>query len=211
MAATQVSMGQAPDSNIMDIALAGRAAENGCNEKGIEGRTVSPPKRILVAGIGNVFHGDDAFGVIVAERLLGQPTPDFVKVVDFGIRSYDLAFAIADGCDVVILVDATNRGCEPGTVYLLTPQLDAVDAGQSVSAGQSMNPEVVLSMLETLGGFRGELFVVGCEPETLQSRDGRIGLSPVVEAAVPVATALIDEIIDNVLRGDDAAEIAVKV
>ncbi len=167
-------------------------------------------KRILVAGVGNVFHGDDAFGVVVAERLLKQPTPDFMTVADFGIRSYDLAFAIADGYDAVILVDATARGRDPGTVYLLTPQLDAVDAGQSVSAGHSMNPEAVLSMLETLGGFDGELYVVGCEPETLQSLDGRIGLSPVVDAAVPLAISLVEEVIENILTGDGAAKIAVR-
>lgn len=165
-------------------------------------------KRILVAGVGNVFHGDDAFGVVVAERLLTKSMPQFVTVADFGIRSYDLAFAIADGYDIVILVDATARGRDPGTVYLLTPQIDAVDAGKSVSSGHSMNPEAVLAMLETLGGFNGELFVVGCEPETLVSLDGRIGLSPVVDAAVPAAISLVEEIIENVLRGNSAAALA---
>lgn len=165
-------------------------------------------RRILVAGVGNVFHGDDAFGVVVAERLLKRPMPDFVTVADFGIRSYDLAFAISDGYDAVILVDATTRGREPGTVYLLTPQLDAVTAGQSVSAGHSMNPEAVLSMLETLGGFDGELYVVGCEPVTLQSLDGRIGLSPIVDDAVPAAIELIDKVIERLLRGEDAANVA---
>lgn len=165
-------------------------------------------KRILVAGIGNVFHGDDAFGVVVAEQLLKKPMPGFVTVADFGIRSYDLAFAISDGYDAVILVDATTRGRAPGTVYLLTPQLDAVEAGQSVSAGHSMNPEAVLSMLEALGGFDGELYVVGCEPETLLSLDGRIGLSPVVEAAVPGAIELVEVVIERMLTGDDAVKIA---
>lgn len=165
-------------------------------------------RRILIAGVGNVFHGDDAFGVVVTERLLKRRMPDFVTVADFGIRSYDLAFAISDGYDVVILVDATTRGREPGTVYLLTPQLDAVTAGQSVSAGHSMNPEAVLSMLETLGGFNGELYVVGCEPMTLQSLDGHIGLSPIVEAAIPAAIELVDEIIESVLRGEDVAKVA---
>lgn len=167
-------------------------------------------KRILVAGVGNVLHGDDAFGVVVAERLLQQPMPPFVTVANFGIRCVDLAFAIADGYDAVILVDATTRGRAPGSVYLLTPNLDAVEAGQSVCAGHSMNPEAVLSMLEALGGFDGDLFVVGCEPATLHSINGRIGLSPAVEAALPTAIEMVEEVIENVLTEEPAAQFASK-
>lgn len=156
-------------------------------------------KRILVAGVGNVFHGDDAFGVVAAERLLARPLPDGVVVADFGIRSYDLAFAIMDGYDAVILVDATARGREPGSIYVLTPEIDAVEAGQSVTVGHTMNPEAVLRMLEALGGFGGDLFVVGCEPATLESRDGRIGLSEVVAASMDEAIDTIEQLMNDLL------------
>lgn len=167
-------------------------------------------KRILVAGIGNVFHGDDAFGVVMAEHLLERRLPESVTVVDFGIRSYDLTFAMMDGFDAVILIDATMRGREPGTVYLLTPELDAVGAGQSVTSGHSMNPEAVLRMLETLGGFGGDLYVVGCEPETLESVDGRIGLSRAVEAAIPKAISMVEKVVADVIAEQSAAKLAVE-
>ena len=54
-------------------------------------------KRILVAGIGNIFFGDDAFGCEVAAELAKRPLPDGIKVLrDFGIRSYDLAYAMME-------------------------------------------------------------------------------------------------------------------
>ncbi|MDQ3686285.1 MAG: hydrogenase maturation protease, partial [Acidobacteriota bacterium] len=56
--------------------------------------------RILIAGIGNIFLGDDAFGCEVAQRLSGRTLPDEVRVVDFGIRGLDLAYALMDGYDV---------------------------------------------------------------------------------------------------------------
>ena len=76
--------------------------------------------RLLVAGIGNIFLGDDAFGVEVAQRLMKRPQSDGVRVVDFGIRSFDLALAL-ERCDAAILVDATARGGAPGTLYVLEP------------------------------------------------------------------------------------------
>ena len=72
--------------------------------------------RILIACVGNIFHGDDAFGVEVARQLRQTPLPAGVQAIDFGIRSYDLAFAIADGYDAVVFVDATSRGDKPGTL-----------------------------------------------------------------------------------------------
>ena len=80
-------------------------------------------KKILVAGIGNIFFGDDAFGCEVARQLAQRPLPKGVCVTDFGIRSYDLAYAIMDGYDAIILVDATPQGAEPGTVYLIEPDV----------------------------------------------------------------------------------------
>src|SRR5579883_570455 len=79
--------------------------------------------RILIAGIGNIFHGDDAFGVEMVRELSRMPMPECVSVVDFGIRGYDLAYAIMEGYDTVILLDAVMRGQAPGTIYLLEPDL----------------------------------------------------------------------------------------
>src|SRR6516225_7125141 len=79
--------------------------------------------RILVAGIGNIFLGDDAFGVEVARRLAARPQPDGVRVADFGIRGIDLTYALLDGYETVILVDATPRGGQPGTLYVIEPDV----------------------------------------------------------------------------------------
>src|SRR3954447_24299848 len=110
-------------------------------------------RRILVAGIGNIFLGDDAFGVEVARRLLQGPLPEGVRVVDFGIRSYDLAYAIMDSYEAVILVDATPRGQPPGTVYLLEPDPGEIGSPETeVVNAHSLNPVQVLRMVQSLGG-----------------------------------------------------------
>ena len=77
--------------------------------------------RILIAGVGNVFRGDDGFGGEVARRLIGRPLPESARIRDFGTRGHDLAYAILDGYDAVILVDAVHRGGPPGTLYLIEP------------------------------------------------------------------------------------------
>lgn len=80
---------------------------------------VSGTPRILVAGIGNIFLGDDAFGVEAVRELMQHRWPAGVRIIDFGIRSYELAFALVDGYDAVILIDAAVRGQVPGTLYLV--------------------------------------------------------------------------------------------
>jgi hydrogenase maturation protease len=149
---------------------------------------------ILVAGIGNVFLGDDAFGVEVVRRLAGRPLPLGVKVADFGIRGLDLAFELLDRPDgTAILVDATPRGGEAGTVYLIEAEMPAAAAA---AAGwtdvHSMTPGVVLALLARLGGTPPRLLVVGCEPLRAEEE---MGLSPPVERAVDEAVDLILEVI----------------
>jgi hydrogenase maturation protease len=150
-------------------------------------------RRILIAGIGNIFLGDDAFGVETARELLRHPLPEDVGVVDFGIRSYDLAYAILDGRDVIILVDATLQGQEPGTVYLI--ELDPNEPGgreAEIINPHSMNPAAVLQMVQSLGGKPpGRFYLVGCEPAVLEIENGEIGLSPQVQSAVPKAIEMI--------------------
>jgi hydrogenase maturation protease len=158
-------------------------------------------KRILVAGIGNIFFGDDAFGCEVASQLRRKPLPEGVRVIDFGIRSYDLAYAIMDGYDATILVDATPQGSAPGTIYLIEPDLKKLDElpDEAVNA-HSMNPVRVLQLVRSLGGKPGWLRVVGCEPAVLETEEGAMGLSEKVQPAVAPAIEMIEKLIREILE-----------
>jgi hydrogenase maturation protease len=91
------------------------------------------PRRILIACIGNIFLGDDGFGVEVARHLITRSYPEGVQVVDFGIRGMDLAYALLDDYDELVLVDGIARGSSPGTLYLIEPDL----SGLSPEKGRS--------------------------------------------------------------------------
>ncbi|HKP86069.1 MAG TPA: hydrogenase maturation protease [Blastocatellia bacterium] len=161
--------------------------------------------RILIAGIGNIFLGDDAFGSEVARRLAASKLPDDVRVVDFGIRGFDLAYALLDGYEVTIFVDATQRGGEPGTIYTIEPdlnQLDQPDAHQMMVEPHGMDPMKVLGMVKSMGGNFKRILLVGCEPATLGPEEGRMGLSEPVEAAVGEAVSLIESLVTNILECD---------
>jgi hydrogenase maturation protease len=169
---------------------------------------MSRPSKILVAGIGNIFMGDDAFGSEVARRLMSQGLPAEVQVTDFGIRSYDLAYALMDGYEVTILVDVTTRKQSPGTVYLIEPDLSQPDQLDGMIAdAHSLNPVNVLQMLRSLGSAPGKLYLIGCEPAVLDIEDGRIGLSDVVEAAIPKAIQLIKSLVNDLLRETPKAKV----
>jgi hydrogenase maturation protease len=152
--------------------------------------------RILVAGIGNIFFGDDAFGVEVIAALTQADLPQNVDAVDFGIRGYDLAYAVMDGYGATILVDITSRGEPPGTLYLM--ELDPEEVAkqeQKMSDGHGLDPVQVLRLVYSLGGQITRLYLVGCEPAVLEKEDGEIGLSEVVGAAVPQAVEMIKRLI----------------
>jgi len=144
--------------------------------------------RVLVAGIGNIFLGDDGFGVEVAQRMRSRELPEGVRVEDFGIRGLHLAYELLDGYDTLVLVDAVPMGEAPGTVQLLEPEVDTARDAPAIEA-HSMTPAVVLDMLAGLGGRVDRIFIVGCEPERV---DEGIGLSEPVELAVDGAVAAID-------------------
>ena len=153
---------------------------------------------ILVAGVGNIFLGDDAFGSEVARRMQGHNTPH-VRIVDFGIRGLDLAYALGDGYTAVIIVDACARGDEPGTMYVIEPDLDEIDSVPPAVEAHAMDPLRVLAMARSMGTELRNVRIVGCEPETLDSDDGRIGLSPRVAAAVEAAIIEIRSLVDTFL------------
>ncbi len=144
--------------------------------------------RVLVAGVGNLFLGDDGFGPEVARRLAGQPLPAGVRVVDYGIRGMHLAYDLLDGYDELVILDAAPRGGRPGDVVVL--EVGEGDFGAGDFDGHGMEPTAMLSSLGSLGGRLPRTYVVGCEPA---DTDEGIGLSAPVAAAV-------DPAVDAVLR-----------
>jgi hydrogenase maturation protease len=153
--------------------------------------------RILVAGVGNVFLGDDGFGVEVARRLAERPLPAGVRVADFGVRGFDLACALLEAHDLVVLVDAVRRGGAPGTVYLL--EVGGPPDGPVDFQGHSMDPAQVLRNVRALGGSPGRILLVGCEPEDFgEPGVGRMGLGARVAAAVETAVERIEGLLREV-------------
>jgi hydrogenase maturation protease len=166
---------------------------------------------ILVAGIGNIFQGDDAFGVAVAQHLSGMSLPATVQVMDAGIRSLDLAFGLMDQHELTILVDATSRGGEPGTIYTIEIEPsdipDACDEGSLVNS-HGLDPVRVLSLAKSMGARFGKTFLIGCEPLVIDCDEtGHIGLSGPVRAAVTPAAEtvlnLIEEFADRSPKGQE--------
>ena len=160
---------------------------------------------ILVAGIGNIFLGDDAFGVEVVRRLAALKLPEAVRVADFGIRGFDLAYALQDGYETTILVDACPHGEAPGTLYVIEPDvklLDDPEAPQAVVETHAMNPMSVLRMARAMNIEVKNVLLVGCEPETLGGEEGQMGLSAAVEAAVDHAVQLVESVVNKVLNRD---------
>jgi len=153
---------------------------------------------ILIAGIGNIFHRDDAFGVAVAAKLSRSCPAENVRVVDFGIRGFDLVLALLDGYDLTILVDAVQRGGTPGTLYAIEPDLDVIgDTPESdpCTNAHGLDPLNVLATARSAGANLGRVIVLGCEPAELDDESGRIGLSEQVEAAVDPAIEMIRSLI----------------
>jgi hydrogenase maturation protease len=161
--------------------------------------------RLLVAGIGNIFFGDDAFGSEVARELMKKSWPQGVRVDDFGIRSYDLAYALMDGVDA-LFIDITPQGGRPGTLYVMELEMPAPGAEDEMSDAHSMNPVRVLQMVQSLGGKTGRLYLLGCEPGVLDSGEGAMGLSEPVQAAVPLAIRKIESLVNDLLAGNYPTE-----
>jgi len=162
-------------------------------------------KKILIAGIGNIFLADDAFGVEVANRLATQSFPPGVRVADFGIRGFDLAYALMDGYETTILVDAYPGQGEPGTLFVVEPALAEINQGAAQPAtldAHAMNPVSVLRMAAGMGAQLKRILLVGCVPATLGPQEGQMGLSEPVAAAVDEAVKLIASLVTRVLAGE---------
>ncbi|HEV8063934.1 MAG TPA: hydrogenase maturation protease [Acidimicrobiales bacterium] len=143
--------------------------------------------RVLIAGVGNIFLGDDGFGAEVARRLIGSTLPAGIEVGDFGIRGIHLAYQLLDGYDALILVDAVQRGDAPGTVSVIEPEDTGDGKAKGAMDGHDLDPVSVLNMLRNMGGSVGRTVVIGCEPAVISEC---MGLSPPVEQAVALAASL---------------------
>jgi len=163
-------------------------------------------KRVLVAGIGNIFLGDDGFGVEVVRRLASRPLPEGVEVKDFGIRGMDLAYALQDDYGLVVLVDATPRGGEPGTVYLIEPEIE--DDGEATLDTHGMDPVKVIKLSRALGALPVRTLVVGCEPQMVPDGEDYdemlMELSEPGRAAVDESVKLVGSLVKR--SGGDGAE-----
>jgi hydrogenase maturation protease len=153
--------------------------------------------RTVVAGVGNVFLRDDAFGVEVARLLAERSLPENTEVHDFGIRGLHLAYELLDGCDLFILVDAAPRGERPGTVTVLEEVGHAEPSHAEpglvpVMDAHGLAPDVVFRLLDSLGGRPGRSLVVACEPADVSPG---MGLSDPVRAALPHAVQAVEEIL----------------
>lgn len=161
-------------------------------------------KRILVAGIGNAWMMDDGFGGAVAARLAERDLGPDAAVFDFGSGGLDLAYELMRGYDAAILVDVSRQGGAPGTLYVMEPDEDEIEAG--IEDGQTidphaMDPQTVLRFVKSLGAWPGKVVVVACEPAVVEQVG--IGLSDAVGGAVDAAVALVLDTIGD-LRTDAA-------
>jgi hydrogenase maturation protease len=157
-------------------------------------------KRVLVAGVGNIFLGDDGFGVEVVRRLAEREMPEAVEVKDFGIRGIDLAYALQEDYEAVVFVDAVPRGEEPGTVYLIEPEIE--EDGEVSLDTHGMDPAKVIKLSRALGAKPTRTLVVGCEPRVVLSGedydDMSMELSEPVQAAVGEAVNLVESLVEEI-------------
>jgi hydrogenase maturation protease len=168
---------------------------------------MNPPKQILIAGIGNIFFGDDAFGCEVAQRLWRSQWPDGIQVRDFGIRGIDLAYALMEPFDHVILIDAVPRGGAPGTLYVIEPNVPdpSVHAPetQSLWDAHTMDPVKVLRLAQSMGAKIDHVLIVGCEPSPLDSDDEmQSALTAPVEQAIAQVAELVKSIVTQLQSGE---------
>ncbi|MFF2119508.1 hydrogenase maturation protease [Kitasatospora xanthocidica] len=164
-------------------------------------------RTVLVAGVGNIFLGDDGFGVETVRRLSAHPLPAGVEVVDVGVRGVDLAYRLLDGHRTAVLVDAVHRGGAPGTLYLIEAAAEQPPEPPALD-GHRMGPDAVLALLATLAaGTGGEpperVLVVGCEPASLEEG---IGLSEPVAAAVAEAVRMVLRVVDEAAQPEKQPE-----
>lgn len=157
---------------------------------------------ILVAGVGNIFMRDDAFGTEVARRLKEKTLPPDVRVIDFGIRGLDLLYDLLDDhYELVVIVDAIKRGGKPGTLYVLEPDISDAENWEIELAPHNLDPAQVLKTAQGMGAAVERFRIVGCEPASLDvSEEGIIGLTEAIKGSVDPAIEIVECLIREVVQ-----------
>jgi hydrogenase maturation protease len=156
---------------------------------------------ILVAGIGNIFLGDDGFGSEVARRISERVLRPGVRVIDFGIRGVDFLYALLDGYEATIIIDTLSRGGTPGTIYIVDPDVHELTATAAAVEPHAMDPFRTLALARSMGAVLSNVRIVGCEPATFGAPDeGQMGLSACVSAVVEQAVDVVQSLIAEMSR-----------
>jgi hydrogenase maturation protease len=159
-------------------------------------------QQILVAGVGNAWLRDDAFGGEVVRRLEARGVPSGVTVMDFGTGGLDLAYEVIRGYSALVLLDASRQGGEPGTLYVMEPDrgefAGALQDGENIDP-HAMDPHTVLRFVSAVGGWPPKVLVIACEPGEVD--EPGLGLTPPVDRA---AGAAVDLVLDTIEELRDA-------
>ncbi len=153
-------------------------------------------RKILVAGVGNAWLRDDGFGGEVARRLQQSELDEGVSVMDVGTGGLDLAYEVMRGYDALVILDVSQQGGEPGTLYVMEPEEDTVlgsiEDGEMINP-HAMDPQTVLRFVKSLGAWPARVVVIACEPAEVEEMGW--GLTEPVKEAVERAVGLVVETI----------------
>ncbi len=159
----------------------------------------SSSTRVLVAGIGNIFFGDDGFGAVVARKLSNRPITPGVEVVEFGIRGMDLVYALGRGYGSAIFIDAVMPRGSPGRLHLIELEVEKEDEGVMFD-NHHMDPLAVIGMARRIGTLPPKIFLVGCEPANWTDGESMsLELSPIVTGSVEGAIKIVLNLAERLL------------
>jgi hydrogenase maturation protease len=156
----------------------------------------------MIAGVGNIFMKDDGFGSEVIKKILHKAFPEGVEIKDFGTGGLKLAYDLMKGYDGLILLDASARGEQPGTLYVIEPAENDIDGNLengTIIDPHGSDPATVLKFVKSIGAWPAKVLIVACEPQNVD--DFEIGLSEPVNAAIDKAIELVEEIIKEIYAG----------
>ena len=168
-----------------------------------------PMRRVLVAGMGNVLRYDDGVGVAVARRLAEESLlPNGARVIEIGIGGIHLVQELMTGYNALIIVDAIEQGSKPGTVHLLTAEVDDLSAWDDIARSDFLadmhytTPSKALILARALGVLPPAVFIAGCQPGDADEMG--IGLTPAVADSVAHLTDVVRGLAARLLASDPA-------